>query len=240
MKFYDLPAIAEFYGLSVDELISKTNFKVQISHEMVILSEKQRANVFAKGKPEAMEFRYVSPHGKEYYLDTKIVPEFINGEITSVLVISRDITALKESEAKLNETLGNLEKLVKKRTDELEEAYNLLKESEKGLAEAQKMAHLRNWDWNLVTNEFYYSDELYRIFGLSPQEFDISFDEVLTYIHPEDRDFVTNSIIEALNGKIYDTRLSQNSNHFYNWIMGNVDFKYGSRNFMKFRCKFAL
>jgi hypothetical protein len=36
------------------------------------------------------------------------------------------------------------------------------------------------------------------------------------------------------------SRLSQNSNHFYNWIMGNVDFKYGSRNFMKFRCKFAL
>jgi putative transposase len=41
--------------------------------------------------------------------------------------------------------------------------------------------------------------------------------------------------------KVNDTdRLSQNSNHFYNWIMGNVDFKYGSRNFMKFRCKFAL
>jgi PAS domain S-box-containing protein len=204
MKFYDLSAIAEFYGPSVDEFISKTNFKAQIDHEMVILSEKQRANIFATGKPEAMEFHYVSPHGKEYYFDTKIVPEFISGEITSVLVISRDITALNESEAKLNETLENLEKLVKKRTDELEEAYNLLKESEKGLAEAQKMAHMGNWDWNLVTNEFCYSDELYRIFGLTPQEFDVPFDEVLTYIHPEDRDYVTNSIIEALNGKIYD------------------------------------
>ncbi len=49
----------------------------------------------------------------------------------------------------MNETLGNLEKLVKERTDELEKAYNLLKESEKGLAEAQKMAHMGNWDWNL-------------------------------------------------------------------------------------------
>ncbi len=56
----------------------------------------------------------------------------------------------------------------------------------------------------MITNEFYYSDELYRIFGLNPQEFDVPFDEVLTYIHPEDRDYVTNSIIEALNGKIYD------------------------------------
>ena len=63
MKFYDLSAIAEFYGPSVDEFISKTNFKAQIDHEMVILSEKQRANIFATGKPEAMEFHYVSPHG---------------------------------------------------------------------------------------------------------------------------------------------------------------------------------
>jgi PAS domain S-box-containing protein len=169
------------------------------------LLEKQRANVFASGKPESIEFHYVSPQGRVYYFDTKIAPEYIDGEISSVLVISRDITALKKYEAKLNETLGNLEKLVKERTDELEEAYNLLKESEKGLAEAQQMAHIGNWNWNLLTNEFYFSDELYRIFGLNPQKLDISsLDEIFTYIHPEDRDYVKNSILEALNGKVYD------------------------------------
>ncbi len=96
IRFYDIPAIAKFYGLSVDELISKTNFKVQIDPEMMTLSENQLANIFATGKPEAMEFHYISPQGKEYYFDTKIVPEFFNDEITSVLVISRDITAIKE------------------------------------------------------------------------------------------------------------------------------------------------
>jgi serine O-acetyltransferase len=40
--------------------------------------------------------------------------------------------------------------------------------------------------------------------------------------------------------KIGDNRLSQNSNHFYNWIMSSVYFKLRSRNFMKFRCKFTL
>ncbi len=40
----------------------------------------------------------------------------------------------------MKETLDNLENLVKERTAELEMAYNSLKESEKGLAEAQKMA----------------------------------------------------------------------------------------------------
>ncbi len=44
----------------------------------------------------------------------------------------------------------NLEEKVKKRTAKLEEAYERVKESEKGLAEAQKMAHLGNWSRDLV------------------------------------------------------------------------------------------
>ncbi len=101
----------------------------------------------------------------------------------------------------MEETLDNLEELVKERTAELEKAYNLLKESERGLAEAQKMAHLGNWDWNIVTNGLYWSDEIYRIFGRSPQEFGATYDAFLSYVHPDDRDYVNNAVIEALNGK---------------------------------------
>ena len=68
-----------------------------------------------------MEFHYTSPQGKEYYFNTQIVPEFVDGEVTSVLAISRDITDIKEAEAKLKETLDNLEEKVKERTAELEE-----------------------------------------------------------------------------------------------------------------------
>ena len=171
---------------------------------MVKFSEKQRENVFTTGKPETMEFHYTSPQGKEYYFNTQIVPEFVDGEVTSVLVISRDITDIKEAEAKLKETLDNLEEKVKERTAELEEAYKSLKESEKGLAEAQKMAHIGNWDWNLITNELYLSDEIYRIFGLNPQEFSATYDAFLSYVHPDDRDYVDNAVKEALNGKPYE------------------------------------
>jgi hypothetical protein len=51
-----------------------------------------------------------------------------------------------------------------------------LKESEKDLAEAQRMAHLGNWSWNIVTNELFWSDEVYLIFGLNPQEFKVTYD----------------------------------------------------------------
>ena len=114
-----------------------------------------------------------------------------------------DITRRKEAETKLKETLDNLENLVKERTAELEKAYISLKESEKGLAKAQKMAHIGNWKWNIVTDDKYWSDEIYRIFGRSPQEFDMTYDTFLSYVHPDDRDYVDNATKEALKGKIY-------------------------------------
>ena len=100
---------------------------------MAKISEKQRDYVFTTGKPEATEFHYTSPQGQEYYFDTKVVPEFIDGKVVSVLVLSRDITTMKKAEAKLKETLDNLEEKVKERTGELEKAFNSLKENEDGL-----------------------------------------------------------------------------------------------------------
>ncbi|MGB9939096.1 PAS domain S-box protein [Methanosarcina sp.] len=110
-----------------------------------------------------------------------------------VLAMDIDITEKKRAEAEL-----------KKHREQLEKAYKSLKESEKGLAEAQKMAHLGNWDWNIITNELYWSDEIYRIFGLIPQEFGATYDAFLSYVHPDDRDYVDNAVVEALNGKSYN------------------------------------
>ena len=63
------------------------------------------------------------------------------------------------------------------------------------------MTHIGNWDWNLVTGEVYWSDELYRIFGRSPQESGATYDEFLSYVHPDDRDRVNNAIKKGLNGE---------------------------------------
>jgi PAS domain S-box-containing protein len=204
MLFYDIPLIATFYGLSAKEFANKNNLEVHIEPEMMKLSEKQRDNVFTTGKPEAMEFHYTSPQGKEYYFDTKIVPEFINGKVVSVLVLSRDITNLKKVETKLNETLDNLEEKVKERTFELEKAYELSLENERRFNEAQRMAHIGSWDRDITTGELYWSDETYRIYGRSPHQFGATYDAFLSYVHPDDRDYVDNSVKEAINGNPYD------------------------------------
>lgn len=77
-------------------------------------------------------------------------------------------------------------------------AEEALRESEDGLAEAQRMAHLGNWDWDVVKNELSWSDETYRIFGCIPQEFELTYDAFLEFIHPDDRGQVMKAVDEAL------------------------------------------
>ena len=58
-------------------------------------------------------------------------------------------------------------------------------------------------NWNITVGEKYWSDEVYRIFGLEPQEFEVTYDMSLSYVHPDDRDYVNNAIKEAFKGKSY-------------------------------------
>jgi PAS domain S-box-containing protein len=126
-----------------------------------------------------------------------------SGKVIGVFAAARDISKNKKAEEALKKAYDNLEKLVEERTTELEKAYKSLKESEEGLSEAQKIAHIGNWEWEIATGKVYWSDELYRIFGRNPQELAPISDELFNYIHPDDRDFVDNAIKEALKEKPY-------------------------------------
>lgn len=127
----------------------------------------------------------------------------VQGNPTGSISAFIDITERKKAEEALKKEHDNLEKLVEERTEQLEKAYNSLKESEKGLAEAQKMAHIGNWEWDIITEEAYWSDELYRIFGRNLEEPYPTYQEILNYVHPSDRDYVNNSVNRAMNGKPY-------------------------------------
>ena len=77
----------------------------------------------------------------------------------------------------------------------------MLRRSESSLADAQRIAHLGNWDWDIVHNELRWSDEIHRIFGLAPQEFGATYEAFLASVHPDDREFVKKSVNEAFYEK---------------------------------------
>jgi PAS domain S-box-containing protein len=124
-----------------------------------------------------------------------------NGKVLGVFATARDITEHKKAKEGIKKAHDNLEVIVRERTVDLEKAYKRLEESEKGLAEAQRMAHIGNWDWNIITNELYLSDEVYRIYGYKPQEFSVNRNLFLSYVHPDDRAYVDNTFNKVLSEK---------------------------------------
>ncbi len=73
-----------------------------------------------------------------------------------------------------------------------------LKESEQRLIEAQRIAQLGHWEWHIQTGHLYWSDEIYRIFGLNHQIYQPTYDSFLKKIHPEDREMVQQAVNSAL------------------------------------------
>src|SRR5579863_9317132 len=76
----------------------------------------------------------------------------------------------------------------RKRAEEERQALSRnLQESKAWLEEAQRVAHLGYWVWDLIANRVTWSDELYRIYGIEPQEDFIDLEAIRDLIHPEDR-----------------------------------------------------
>ncbi|MHB8068421.1 MAG: ABC transporter substrate binding protein [Desulfobaccales bacterium] len=81
-----------------------------------------------------------------------------------------------------------------------------LRRSEARLAEAQRIAQVGNWEWNVKTNQAVWSEELFRIFHLPPQEYGLSYEEFMQYGHPDDRESLKKRIAEVqASGKPFDT-----------------------------------
>ncbi len=104
-------------------------------------------------------------------------PIYSNGEIIALVGIFWDITKEKTEEK-------NYKKL------------------RLGLEQAQALANIGHWELDLTTNHLYWSDEVYRIFGLKPQQFGATYEAFLNYIHPDDIDLVNNSYMSSLEAKI--------------------------------------
>lgn len=87
--------------------------------------------------------------------------------------------------------LGGFDWAIRRRTEQQ------LRESNRRLKQAQRIANIGSWEWNIVTNDLVWSDQIFRIFGLNPQEFGASYPAFLACVHPDDRAYVEESVRRA-------------------------------------------
>lgn len=81
---------------------------------------------------------------------------------------------------------------------ERKRAEQALLRSQHNLAEAQQIAHIGSHEYDALKDELYFSDEVFRIFGFSRDDYEDAEEAIFRHIHPEDLERVERTIDEAI------------------------------------------
>ena len=120
-----------------------------------------------------------------------LLQAFVGMTTTMTLSVAAEVSRRRTVEHDLRVLNDRLERKVALRTDEL------LKANER-LIEAQEVARLGSWEWDIAENRVWWSDELYRIYGVESGAY-IGYETFLTHVHPDDRDVVNTRVGQAMS-----------------------------------------
>jgi diguanylate cyclase (GGDEF)-like protein/PAS domain S-box-containing protein len=73
-----------------------------------------------------------------------------------------------------------------------------LRDSTRRMSEAERLAHLGHWEWDIGDDQITWSEELFRIFAVDRERFGASFESYIELVHPHDRRRVSEQIQEAI------------------------------------------
>ena len=150
-------------------------------------------------EPYDMEIRFITARGNHLWTRTKCQPEMVDGKVVKLKGTFQDITQLKQAEEKYKESVIKLK-------------------------EAVTAGNIGLWDWDLVTNQVFYSAEWKSQIGYAEDEIADDFEEWRTRVHPDDLDRtiekVQKTIDEASKNFIVEFRF-QHKDGSYRWILAH-------------------
>jgi PAS domain S-box-containing protein len=136
---------------------------------------------FKTHQPYNLIHRVILPNGKNKFIEAKgrlIFDE--NNEVLKLVGTGQDVT-------------------------ERELLIDSLQRSESLYKQAQSIAHLGNWILDIESDKLFWTDELYRIYGLEPQSEELSWRKYIALVHEEDKEMVIAFGEEALKtGKPFE------------------------------------
>ncbi len=169
-------AFAKSFGRSKEDLYGKTVFDI-FPREIAERLRRDDMLAIESERPVQTEEEVPLPDGIHYSLLTRFILKDKNGKKYAFCGVVTDITALKRTE-------------------------EALRKSEASLREAQRIAHIGNWEWDVRANYIHRSEEADRIFQRPESEY-YTIEHFIEAVHPDDRAFMREKIEEALQGKLY-------------------------------------
>ncbi len=140
------------------------------------------------------------------------IPMILQGQVTGVIGLAHtefhpfsevQIFALERFAELASVALDNA-RLFQASRDELtnrQKAQDELLKSKEQLNLALDAANMGSWTWDIKTNQVTWSQQVYRIFDVSPDEFQGNFESYIKYIHPADAKRITHMIEESLQSR---------------------------------------
>ena len=173
---YVSPSCERISGYEAKAFLDNSDLLEQIiDPEDVDQWNHHRHNASTRTGSTEIEFRIHTKEGEIRWIEHVCQPAYDEeGKFLGIRASNRDVNSRKKAEEEL------------KKKDQL-------------LEDAQRIAHLGSWDWNIITNELVWSDEVYRIFGLSQEKFSATYDAFLERVHPDDRRSLKSAVEQALN-----------------------------------------
>jgi PAS domain S-box-containing protein len=160
---YITPAYERLWGQSIKDAHEQpTSWLANVHPEdrdrIAAAFEKQIQGEFTEN-----EYRIVWPDGSIHWIRDRVFP-------------------IRDEAGQAYRTFGVVEDITERKR-----AEEVLRESETRLSNAQRIARLGSWTWDVQTDEVEWTEEVYRIFGLDPGEFHPQIDSVMERFHPDDR-----------------------------------------------------
>ncbi len=120
-----------------------------------------------------------------------------------------------------------LKKEKQKLFENLENALDLVSAQEQRLQLAIEASNQGLWDWKVSTDAYYLSPECYDLIGYRPYEFDPTYTNWLSMVHPDDREMITTSVHQYLEGQVPHIEvefriLSKNGGYRWLYTKGSV------------------
>jgi len=167
--FYASPSVAKVMGYSFEELRKKKAFDFFFPDDLPGFLEKRNAVLQVSGGSFYFQLRMQHKYGHYISCEGTITNMLHDPAIHAIIINFRDITERALAAEKLSK-------------------------SELRLKEAQAIARVGNWEHDLTNNATVWSDELYNIFDITKNEVEPSRALLLSFIHPDDLNFVKNSM----------------------------------------------